>query len=230
MIFRSFFLKTSNWNRVWQSSLLGWWGGRRLDIEKRWLSGARVLRTPCSSSFREAEYELDLPASAGDGPERLWSFSLSRLPGKVAGKHAGRDPPARFDQRSSQNVYGRMKHLVFDDIGALPRKRRVQKPPACSQTSGARGMLSTFLVAMSVRTSSSEDLSWAGGLLAKVVAVTFAQHSCPSLAINVWGRAPHPQGLTGAAGVTGGCWQLWVKAEWEISCVNTARGEWILFI
>lgn len=83
-----------------------------MGIEKRWSGGARVLKTPGSGSFREAEYELDLPVSAGDGPERLQSFSLSRSPGKVAGKPAGLDLPAGFDQLCSQNAYGGMKHLV----------------------------------------------------------------------------------------------------------------------
>lgn len=139
---------------MWQSSLLGWWGGGRLGIKKRWPSGARVLRTPGSDSFRGAEYELDLPASAGDGPERLPSFNLSRSLGKVAGRHVGLDPPAGFDQQSSQNAYGGMKHLVFDDTGALLRKHCVQKPPACSQTSGVCGIHSTPLAVTSVHTSS----------------------------------------------------------------------------
>lgn len=69
------------------------------------------------------------------------------------------------------------------------------------------------------------QLSW--WIVGQAVAVTFAQHWCPSLITNVWGRAPHPPGLTGAAGVTGDCLQLWVKQEWEITSVNSARGEWI---
>jgi len=43
-----------------------------------------------------------------------------QVTGEAAGEHAGLDAPAGFDQQPSQDARGGVKHLVFDDMGALP--------------------------------------------------------------------------------------------------------------
>lgn len=124
------------------------------------------------------------------------------------------------NQQFCQSAYGGMEHLVFDDTGTLPLKHHVWNAAACSQAcrSSALPLWPHQSVTPALRTSAGLAICWPRQWLS---------HCADPLAVKVRGRAAHPPGLVGA---TGNCLQLPVEANWEIRSVNTARGEWILFI